>query len=114
MTRDQPTAIGGIPRFRLSAAQSPIGAALYKHYGIAMDETYLLISDGLPYTKSAGYLRMCRIVGGWWSAFLIFRLVPRMLRDCGYDVIARNRYRWFGKTGYCELISADLRPNLLE
>jgi predicted DCC family thiol-disulfide oxidoreductase YuxK len=100
--------------FRLSAAQSPVGAALYRHYGIAMDETYLLISNGLPYTKSGGYLHMCKIVGGWWRAFLIFGLVPRVLRDWAYDIVARNRYRWFGKVGYCELISADLKSTLVE
>lgn len=100
--------------FRLAAAQSRVGAALYKHYGIAMDETYLLISDGLPYTKSSGYLHMCRLVGGWWNAFRIFALVPRPSRDWGYDAIARNRYRWFGKTGYCELISDELRAELIE
>jgi predicted DCC family thiol-disulfide oxidoreductase YuxK len=101
-------------RFRLSPAQSRVGAALYAHYGIAMDETYLLISGGLPYTKSGGYLHMCTIVGGWWRGFLIFRLVPKALRDWGYDIVARNRYRWFGKVGYCELISADLKDALVE
>jgi predicted DCC family thiol-disulfide oxidoreductase YuxK len=101
-------------RFRLSAAQSPVGAALYAHYGIAMDATYLLVSDGLPYTKSGGYLQMCRIVGGWWKTLLILGLIPRALRDWAYDIVARNRYRWFGKVEYCELISAELKSTLIE
>ena len=100
--------------FRLSPAQSAVGAALYAHYGIAMDETYLLIADGRPYTKSSGYLHMCRIVGGWWRVLLVLALIPRAVRDWGYDVIARNRYRWFGKVGYCELISPELKPQLVE
>jgi predicted DCC family thiol-disulfide oxidoreductase YuxK len=101
-------------RFRLSPAQSPVGAALYAHYGIVMDETYLLVSHGLPYTKSSGYLQMCGIVGGWWRALLIFRLMPRPVRDWAYDFVARNRYRWFGKVGYCELISPELKGTLIE
>jgi predicted DCC family thiol-disulfide oxidoreductase YuxK len=101
-------------RFRLSPAQSPVGAALYAHYGIVMDETYLLVSGGLPYTKSRGYLHMCRIVGGWWRLLLVLGLIPRALRDWGYDCVARNRYRWFGKVGYCELISPDLKGRLIE
>jgi predicted DCC family thiol-disulfide oxidoreductase YuxK len=100
--------------FRMSPAQSPVGKALYAHYGIALDETYLLISGGLPYAKSSGYLQMCRIFGGWWKAVLILGLIPRALRDWSYDVIARNRYRWFGKVEYCELIAPEQKPLLVE
>jgi predicted DCC family thiol-disulfide oxidoreductase YuxK len=101
-------------RFRLATAQSPLGAALYAHYGIDWNETYLLVSNGLPYAKSSGYLQMCRIVGGWWTAFLVLQLVPRRLRDWGYDIVARNRYRWFGKVAYCQLIPEEMRVTLLD
>ena len=71
--------------FRMSTAQSSLGAALYAHYGIDWDATYLLISNGLPYTKSGGYLHMCAVVGGWWKAVLILHLIPRALRDAHRD-----------------------------
>jgi predicted DCC family thiol-disulfide oxidoreductase YuxK len=100
--------------FRFSAAQSTLGKALYAHYGIDWDATYLLVSGGLPYAKSSGYLHMCRIVGGWWRGVLILALIPRPLRDWVYDLVARNRYRWFGTAGYCELIPDDLKPTLVE
>src|ERR1700681_2080089 len=83
--------------FRFAAAQSPIGQALYRHYGVAIDETYLLIDHGLVYGKSSGYLQMLSILGGWWNLLRVLHLVPRALRDRIYDVVARNRYRWFGK-----------------
>ncbi|HXC29278.1 MAG TPA: DUF393 domain-containing protein [Stellaceae bacterium] len=101
-------------RFRLTTAQSPLGKALYGHYGIDWNETYLLVSGGAPYSKSSGYLHMCRVVGGWWRLCLVFELIPRAVRDWGYDLVARNRYRWFGKAGYCELIPDDLKPTLVE
>ena len=101
-------------RFRLTTAQSPLGKALYAHYGIDWNETYLLVSGGAPYSKSSGYLHMCRVVGGWWRLCLVFELIPRAVRDWGYDLVARNRYRWFGKAGYCELIPDDLKPTLVE
>jgi predicted DCC family thiol-disulfide oxidoreductase YuxK len=100
--------------FRLTTAQSPLGAALYAHYQIDWDATYLLISDGRPYTKSGGYLHMCAVVGGWWKAVLILYLIPRALRDWGYDIVARNRYRWFGKVEYCQLIPEEMRLTLLD
>ena len=99
--------------FQMTTAQSPLGAALYAHYGIDWNDTYLMVSGGLPYTKSDGYLQMCRIVGSWWRVFLVLRLVPRPLRDWGYDLIARNRYRWFGRVEYCQLIPEDMRVTLL-
>lgn len=99
--------------FRFAPAQSPLGQALYRHYGIAMDETYLLLAAGSVYGKSSGYLEMLRILGGWWRAWRVFALIPRALRDWAYDMVARNRYHWFGKTDYCALIPESLKARLL-
>lgn len=99
--------------FRFASAQSPLGQALYRHYGLALDDTYVLIAAGYGYGKSAGYLHMLTILGGAWQLGTVFYLVPPAIRDFVYDVVARNRYRWFGKVGYCALIPADLRAKLL-
>jgi predicted DCC family thiol-disulfide oxidoreductase YuxK len=99
--------------FRFAPAQSPLGQALYRHYGVAMDETYLLLVDGSVYGKSSGYLEMLGILGGWWRGLNLLRVIPRALRDRAYDVVARNRYRWFGKTDYCSLIPPELKAKLL-
>jgi predicted DCC family thiol-disulfide oxidoreductase YuxK len=94
-------------------AQEALGQALYKHYGVIMDESYLLIANGRAYTATRGYLELCRILGGVWHFFRISALLPERLRDWVYALIARNRYRWFGKTGYCELLTKDQRTRLL-
>jgi predicted DCC family thiol-disulfide oxidoreductase YuxK len=99
--------------FRFASAQSPLGEALYRHYGLALDDTYILIADGRAYGKSAGYLRMLDILGGVWGVAKVFYLVPAGLRDAVYDMVARNRYRWFGKVGYCALIPDAMRAKLL-
>lgn len=99
--------------FRFATAQSALGQALYRHYGIDMNETYLLIDHGVASGKSEGYLRIARRLGGAWRLTIVFRLMPRALRDWIYDLVARNRYRWFGKTGYCELIPEALKGRLL-
>jgi predicted DCC family thiol-disulfide oxidoreductase YuxK len=100
-------------RFRYTSAQSPLGQSLYQHYGAGLDETYLLLDGGQLLEKSDGYLRMAGILGGWWSLARALRLIPRPIRDVLYDFIARNRYRWFGKTDCCKLIPDDLRETLL-
>ncbi len=94
-------------------AQETLGQALYAHYGIEMDESYLLIADGRAYTASRGYLELCRILGGWWHALRISAVIPERLRDWLYALIARNRYRWFGKAEYCALLTNEQRERLL-
>jgi predicted DCC family thiol-disulfide oxidoreductase YuxK len=42
-------------------------------------------------------IRAVRILGGGWSVLSIFLILPAPLRDFFYDIIAKNRYRWFGK-----------------
>lgn len=100
--------------FRFTPAQSSIGQSLYKHYGLAMDETYLLIDKGFVYSKSNGYIHMFGILGGCWTLLTLFRVVPRVVRDYIYDVVARNRYRWFGRTNYCALIPESFKKKLLQ
>lgn len=94
-------------------AQEVLGRALYTHYGVDMDETYLLVADGRAYTGSRGYIELCRILGGAWSILRAAVVIPEGVRDWFYSVIARNRYRWFGKTGLCALLTAEQRRRLL-
>lgn len=94
-------------------AQETLGQALYAHYGVAMDESYLLLANGRAWTASRGYLVLCTILGGWWHLLRILALFPEHLRDWVYAQIARNRYRWFGKTGFCVRLTPDQRERLI-
>ncbi len=94
-------------------AQEALGQALYAHYGIDMDESYLLIADGSAYTASRGYLELCRILGRWWHALRMSAIIPERLRDWLYALVARNRYRWFGKADFCALLTKAQRERLL-
>ena len=101
-------------RFRFATAQSPLGRAIYAHYGLNFDETYLLLDEGRVYVKSDGYLRIAAILGGFYRPLAaLARLVPRALRDAAYDLVARRRYRWFGKTDYCSLIPPELKQRVV-
>jgi predicted DCC family thiol-disulfide oxidoreductase YuxK len=100
-------------RVNLAPAQGPLGQALYAHYGIGMNDSYLLIADGRAFTASRGYLELCRILGGRWRILRVAAIVPEPLRDWLYALIARNRYRWFGKADYCALLTPAQRGRLL-
>ena len=94
-------------------AQETLGRALYTHYGVAMDESFLLIADGRAYTASRAYIELCRILGGWWHILRVALVIPERVRDFLYGLIARNRYRWFGKTDCCMLLTPAQRRRLL-
>lgn len=90
-------------KFRLVSAQSPLGHALYRHYGLDPDdyETNILLSEGVAWFKSEGSIRMAEGLGFPWSLAAVFRLLPMHWRDALYSTIARNRLRWFGKRQTC-------------
>src|SRR5262245_41590912 len=92
-------------RFRLLSAQSPLGHALYVHYGLDPQdyETNILIEDGVAWFKSESSVRMLEALGFPWSLARAFRILPMRLRDWLYDMVARNRLRWFGKRTTCYL-----------
>jgi predicted DCC family thiol-disulfide oxidoreductase YuxK len=100
-------------RINLASAQSALGAALYRHYGLALDQSYLLIKDGRAFTKSAGFAELFTALGGWWRLLKAWSVVPERWRDWLYDRVAPNRYRWFGKADHCALLSEAQRKRLL-
>jgi predicted DCC family thiol-disulfide oxidoreductase YuxK len=91
--------------FRLAAAQSSLGQAVYRHFGLdpVAFESNLLLTDGRGWVKSLGTIRIFVRLGFPWSAAAILKLIPRTLIDGLYDVIARNRIRWFGANSVCLL-----------
>lgn len=90
-------------RYRLLSAQSPLGAALYRHFGLNPHdyETNILLADGVAWFKSEGSIRMAEGLGPPWSLAAVFRVLPMRWRDALYETVARNRLRWFGKRATC-------------
>lgn len=103
-------------RFRLLPAQSPLGQSLYIHYGLdTVDyETNILLQDGRAWLKSEGSIRMAEGLGFPWSLAAVFRVLPRPIRDRGYQWIARNRFRLFGRRDVCFAPDASIRDRFLE
>lgn len=89
--------------FRMTTAQSPLGQALFNHYGLdtANFETNLLIVGGRAYGKLDTVAVAAATLGGGWRTFGVLRHVPRPIGDWLYDRIARNRYALFGRHDHC-------------
>jgi predicted DCC family thiol-disulfide oxidoreductase YuxK len=100
-------------KIAFTSAQGELGGALYRHYGVEIDTTYLLIDRGEAYGMSGGYFRLLPYLGGAWHLFRVFGVFPEPLRDWFYRLVARNRYRWFGRYEHCELLTPDQRTRIL-
>lgn len=90
-------------RFRLTTAQSRLGASLYRHFGLRSDEegTILVLKGGRLLTDSEAVIAIPAVLGWPWRIAAGVRIVPRPIRDRIYRLVARNRFRWFGRREIC-------------
>ena len=101
-------------RFRFAPLQSEVGRRLAGDYALPDDlRTFLLIDDEQSYEKSAAWLRVMRRLGWPWSALYLLVIVPRPVRDWVYDIVGRNRYKWFGKLDQCPVPAPDWQQKFL-
>lgn len=61
------------------------------------------LRKGRLFARSRGALELARDLGFPWTLAYLFVVVPGPLRDLVYDLVARNRYRWFGVKDACML-----------
>ena len=102
-------------RFRFTAIQSGYGTRLAQAFGINPHDpdTNAVVHGGQVFFKSDAALTVLGALPGWgWVRAL--RLVPKPLRDALYNLVARNRYRIFGKYEECFLGDAAFRDRVME
>lgn len=97
-------------RFRFASLQSDIGQQILakNHRSVSDFDTVLLIRGGKLVEKSNAALEIARYLSGW-SWLYAFRFIPRFIRDSVYNLIAKNRYRIFGKSESCRIPTAEER-----
>ena len=69
--------------------------------------------NGRVHRKSDAVLRALPLLGGAWKLAAALRVIPRPARDFAYDVVARNRYRWFGRRETCRMPGPGERERFL-
>ncbi|MEZ4905654.1 MAG: DUF393 domain-containing protein [Spirosomataceae bacterium] len=97
-------------RFQFASLQSDYGQkVLVAHQRSTTDlNTVLLLRGGKLYEKSDAALEIARYLSGW-SWVYVFRFIPRFIRDFFYQIIAKNRYRIFGKSVSCRIPTPEER-----
>lgn len=102
-------------KFLFASLQSAYGQDLLKQFNLPADtfNSFILYQDGKIYTRSTAALKMFQQLKGWkWIK--IYWVVPKFIRDAVYNLVARNRYKWFGKKEKCWLPTPELKARFLE
>jgi predicted DCC family thiol-disulfide oxidoreductase YuxK len=93
------------PSIRFVAIQSAEGRALARAAGVDPDdpESFLFVENGRLMKETEALLALARQLRGPARAAPLARLLPRFIADALYRLVARNRYRWFGRKAVCAL-----------
>jgi len=91
-----------------TTARERLPAAMVNDLG-----TFILLDDVGLHERSDAAWRVLHHLGGGWRALALIRYIPLPLRDAVYGLVARNRYRWFGRREACRLPTAQERARFL-
>jgi predicted DCC family thiol-disulfide oxidoreductase YuxK len=102
-------------KFKFASLQSEAGQRLIKLYNISayVNDSFILILDNNVYTKSTAALKVAQQLKGPVSLLYGFILVPQFIRNIVYNIISRNRYKWFGKKDACMIPSKEINAKFL-
>jgi predicted DCC family thiol-disulfide oxidoreductase YuxK len=100
-------------RFQFATLQSDAARRLLQAAPQPLPDTLVLVENGRVFLRSTAALRVARGLKFPWPLAFVLVVVPRPLRDWVYDILARNRYRWFGRRDVCMVPTPELRARFL-
>lgn len=96
-------------RFIIIPSQSKEGEKILQRHGLEPPESVLFIEGETVYEKSDATVKiLSRLRGYKWLALLL-KIIPKRIRDYCYDVVSRNRYKWFGRQDVCTIPDGDFK-----
>ncbi|HEV3469610.1 MAG TPA: DCC1-like thiol-disulfide oxidoreductase family protein [Pyrinomonadaceae bacterium] len=103
---------------RFAALQSEYGQeVLERHPELEGVDSVVFVERGAGgervYVRSAASLRVAAYLGGLWKLFLFARVIPTPVRDFFYNLVARYRYKLFGKYDACLLPPPEVRSRFI-
>ncbi len=107
--------------FRYASLQSDFAANILRRHGAdptELDTVCVVLNHETPDEKvlvrSDAVLYLGRELGGVWAVMAWCRVIPRAIRDVIYNLVARNRYKVFGKYETCMLPEPQHRNKFLD
>ncbi len=103
-------------QFLFASLQSNFGQQVLQQYNLSNIDfnSFILLKNGKIYLKSTAALLVAKQLQGAISWLYLFRVVPTFIRNVVYNVIAKNRYKWFGKQDACWLPTPQLKYRFLD
>ncbi|QZN78402.1 thiol-disulfide oxidoreductase DCC family protein [Paenibacillus sp. DR312] len=102
-------------KYHFASLQSDVAKELLKKGNLSTDsmDTFVLIENGKYYTRSTAALRLAKGLKFPYPLLYVFIIVPKFIRNAVYNMVARNRYRWFGKDEACMLPTPEIKDRFL-
>ncbi len=102
--------------FRFASLQSSFGQGVLKKHHLPADDfnSFVLVSDEKIYTKSTGALLVAKQLSWPWKMLYPLIIIPAFIRNAVYNLIAINRYKWFGKKNACWIPTSALKARFFD
>lgn len=102
-------------RFSFTTLQSRVGQDMLRQYGLSAtnQSTVVYLKNGVPYFKSRAVLGILRDLGYCRNLLYLLIIIPAFIRDFVYDIIAKSRYRLFGKREFCMVPASEIMERFL-
>lgn len=102
--------------FHFASLQSETGQIFLKKHSLSSTDfnSFILVYEDQIYSKSTAALMVAKNLDGAIKLLSGFIIVPVFIRDAVYNLIARNRYKWFGKQDNCMIPTPDLQSRFLK
>ena len=99
-----------------TALQSEFGQNKLKELGLNAEEfdSIVLLSNDKIYQKSTAALKVARKLTGLWPMLYAFIIIPPFIRHAVYSLVARNRYRIWGRRDECRIPTPEIRQRFME
>jgi predicted DCC family thiol-disulfide oxidoreductase YuxK len=103
-------------KFLFGSLQGAAGQQLLTKFNLPVNQfnSFILVEGERFYTRSTAVLRMLKHLGRGWQLWYACIIIPPFIRNAVYNLIARNRYKWFGKKDECRVPTPEERALFLD
>lgn len=104
------------PVLLFASLQSDFGRRVLAHFHIdpATTDSLVLIENNKAHVKSSAALRVSRYLKGLYPVGIAALIIPPFIRNAVYDYIARNRYKWYGRSDTCLMPKPEWKNRFIE